>query len=34
MLRKAKQKPKKAGTPKDARADEAPTPEGASSRRP
>ncbi|EPQ20451.1 Diacylglycerol kinase theta [Myotis brandtii] len=28
MLRKAKQKPKKAGTPKDARADEVPTPEG------
>ncbi|KAM5283692.1 diacylglycerol kinase theta isoform 1-T1 [Hipposideros larvatus] len=28
MLRKAKQKPKKAGTPKDARADGVPTPEG------
>lgn len=29
MLRKAKQKPKKTGTPKDARADEVPTLEGA-----
>ncbi|XP_054564764.1 diacylglycerol kinase theta isoform X1 [Eptesicus fuscus] len=28
MLRKAKQKPKKAGTPKDARAEEGPAPEG------
>lgn len=30
MLRKAKQKPKKAGTPKDSRVGEVPTPEGGS----